>query len=281
MTDANSEESFELGNDNAFDVPADAGEGAEHVPALGWPLIAKSYMRGGLELHLHFRLVEPEVAEYCVLLKRLEEPNVRAFDDSRVHYERTMCAPLAPAVGNARTHGPHHTQTLVPVYASEFVEEEEGMLVRFPTLVRLQLLDSCSYLRWHRPDLVHPGSGVVSAGGVSVGLLESLAAGADGEADGPLVRLLGAQGGESPSEVFEGASHVLKCVPDDDAQKWRRLLAHLGPEDVLAAVRVWLVGNSVRLSSVKGGKLVTEYFHVVTHPVELEAGAGEGIDHED
>ncbi len=33
--------------------------------------------------------------------------------------------------------------------------------------------------------------------------------------------------------------------------------------------------------ALKGGKLVTEYFHVVTRPVELEAGAGEGIGHED
>ena len=137
MTDASSEEPFEFGNNDAFDVPTDAGEGAENVPALGWPLIAKCYMRGGLEIYLHFRLVEPEVAEYCAVFKRLEEPNIRALNDTRVHNEWTACAPLAPAVGNARVHGPHHAQTLVPVYAGEFVEEEEGMLVRVPTLVRL------------------------------------------------------------------------------------------------------------------------------------------------
>lgn len=137
MIDAISEKPFKFGNDDAFDVPTDAGEGAENVPALGWPLIAKSYMRRRLEIHLHFRLVEPEVAEYCVVLKGLEEVNLGALNDARVHDERAVCAPLAPAVGNARVHGPHHAQTLVPVYAGEFVEEEEGMLVRVPTLVRL------------------------------------------------------------------------------------------------------------------------------------------------
>lgn len=192
MTSANSEEAFEFGHDDAFDVPTDVGKGAENVLALGWPLIAKSYMRGRLEIHLHFRLVEPEIAEYCVLLKGLEEVNLRALDDARVHDEGTASTALAPAVGNARAHGPHHAQTLVPVYAGEFVEEEEGMLIRVTTLVRLQLLDSCPYLRRHRPDFVHPGSGVVPAGGGSGGLLKGLAAGADGEADRPLVCLPGA-----------------------------------------------------------------------------------------
>lgn len=274
-----SEEAFEFGYDDAFDVPADVSEGAENVSALGWPLIAKSYMRGRLEIHLHFRLVEPEVAEYCAVCKRLEERNLRASDDGRVHNERTTCPPLAPAVGNARADGSNHTQTLVPVYASEFVEEKEGMLVRITTHVRLQLLDSCSYLRVHRPDLVHPSSGVVPVGGVFVGLLEGLAASADREADGSLVRLSGAQGGESPGEVFEGASHVLKGVSDNDSQEQRRLLAYLSPEDMLAAVRVWLVGNSVRLSGVKGGKLFAERFQVVTCPVELQTSTSEGIGH--
>ncbi len=106
MTDPNSEKPFEFGNDDAFDVPTCLGEGAENVPALGWPLIAKSYMRRRLEIHLHFRLVEPEVAEYCVVLKGLEEVNLGALNDARVHNEWAVCAPLAPAVGNARVHGP-------------------------------------------------------------------------------------------------------------------------------------------------------------------------------
>lgn len=110
-------------------------------------------------------------------------------------------------------------------------------------------------------------------------MLEGLAAGADGEADGPLVRLPGAQGSESPGEVFECAPHVLEGVPDDDAQERRGFLAHLRPEDVLAAVRVLFVGDSIRLSCGESGKLVTEYFQVVTRPVELEASTGEGIGH--
>ena len=52
MIDAISEEPFEFGHDDAFDVPSDLGERAECVPSLGRSLIAESYGRGDLEIHL-------------------------------------------------------------------------------------------------------------------------------------------------------------------------------------------------------------------------------------
>lgn len=75
--------------------------------------------------------------------------------------------------------------------------------------------------------------------------------------------------------MFQRAPHVLEGVADDYAQIWRRLLENLRPEDVLAAVRVWLVGNSIRFSEAEGGKLVAQNFQMLACPDELEAGTRE------
>jgi hypothetical protein len=269
----NSEELFEFGDDDGFDVPTDAGEGADNMPSFGWSSISERYIAGKVKVHLHFRLREPEVADFCAVFKGTTEGDIDlSSDKAQVRDEGAMRPPLAPAVGKFVAGPAHEAQTLVPIYAGEFVEEHEFVA---PSTVRLQLLDSCYCFRVHRPNFVHASSRVVPAGGVSVGLLEGLAAGTDGEADVPLVRLSGAQGGKSPGEVFEGASHVLESVSDDDAQIRWRLLEHLSVEDVLATVRIGFVDNSIRFSGGESGKFVAENFQVVVCPVELEASTCE------
>jgi hypothetical protein len=276
MTSSNSEESFEFGHDGTFDVSADAGERAQDMAACGWPSVSERYVAGEVELHLHFRLREPEVADYCAVYKRTTEGDFDSVpDEARVHHEGTTRPPFAPAFSKSIAGPAHEAQTLVPIYASEFVEKVQFVV---PTLVRLQLMDSCSYLRVHRPDLMHTGSVVVPAGGVPIGLLEGLPSVADGEADGSLGGFAGAFGGASPGEVVEGAPHVLKRIPDDEAKR-RRLLEHLRPEDVLAAVCIGLMGNSIRFSGVEGGKLVAENFQVLACPNEFEASTCEGVGH--
>jgi len=127
---------------------------------------------------------------------------------------------------------------------------------------------------------VHSASGAVPAAGVFVGLEEGGFGAVDGEAGGarPLAPLIILEG-ESLREVLKGGTHVLDGVTDDDAQERRRFLAYLRPEDVLAAVRVRFVGNSVRLSGGERGKLITEHFQMLTRPVELEASTRERIGH--
>ena len=211
------------------------------------------------------------MADYCAVYKRASEVNDDSLaDNAEIRHEGAMTAPLAPSVSELVAGSAHEAQTLVPIYTGEFVEKVKFVV---PTLVRLQLVDSCSYLRVHCPNLMHPGSGVVSARGVSVGLLEGLAIVADGEANGPLSGFAGALRGEPPSEVIEGGSHILKRVPDNEAE--RRLLEHLSVEDVLATVRIGFMDHSIWFSGAEGGKFVAENFKVVACPTELEAGSRE------
>lgn len=273
MTDAKSEETFEFGDDDPVDVPTHAGEGAQDVFTSCGPLIAERYIRGDLEIHLHFRLVEPEMADYCVVFEVSAESDSRFPDVCGDHLERVPGAALSPPVADFHVESAHQTKALVPVYAREFVEDEKVVAA---SVVRLQLLDSCPHFAVHRPDFVHPATArVVPAGGIAGGLLEGLSGSADGEPDGPLGCVSRALGGQSPSEVFEDASHVLQGVPDKDAQVRRRLLNNLRPEDVLASFRLFLVGDSVGFSGAEGGELVAQNFQVLARPKQLEAGTCE------
>ena len=271
MTNPNSEVPFELRHDDALNVPADAGEGTESVLSTVWPRIAERYMAGDLQIHLHLRLSEPKIGDFCTVLERSEVDSV-AFPDSEATeiYREGGTQPLfAPRLRHGTGECPHEAQTLMTVYTGQFVEDQKVVV---STLVRLQLMDSCAYLRVHRPDLVHTRPDVVPAGGTPVGLLEGLPIATDREADRPLGGVAGALGGESPGEVVQSAPHVLERVSDDYAEKRRRLLKNLSIKDVLATVRVGLVGNSIRLYSVEGGKLVAENFQMLTCPTQLEAG---------
>lgn len=265
------EEAFELRLDDAFDVSVDVGEGALNVQAFGWPLIPKRYVRGRLKIHLHLRLIEPEVADDCVILKRFEEPNIRPFDNACIQNERAGRALLTPTISNARIDSAHHAQTLVPVYASEFIEDKKPIFVRVPSLVWLQLLNSCPDTNVRDlSDLMHPTSGAVGAG--FLGNLEEGGFGAvDGEAGRARWLAPFTFEGETPSEMFECGTHVLKSIPGDDAEKRWRLLSHLSAEDMLAAVCVMLVGNSLRLSSVEGGKLLLENLQMLTRSDKFES----------
>ncbi len=276
MTNPYSEESFELGYDDTLNILPYAGEGSENVPALGRSLIAESYIAAKLEVHFHFRLAKDELTDFCTVLKRADG-DLRFPHDTEIRSKAAGGTAFPPGRVESIAHRSHEAQALVPVYASEFVEEPQFVV---PSIVRLQLLDSCSHVRRHRPDFVHPAGGGVSASGFPVGLQEGALFGVDGESDGARGSLSGVQGSESPSEVFEGASHVLEGVPDDYAQERGRFLAYLGPEDVLAAVRIGFVGESIRLTSGESGKLVTEFFQMLTCSPEFEPGTGEGIDHD-
>ena len=160
---------------------SDAGEGAECMPSLGGPLIAESYERGELEIHFHFRLAKGVVADYCAILKRTDG-DLCVPNNAEVHFESAARATLAPRLAEAVADRPDEAQTLVPIYAGELVEDVEVVV---PSLVRLQLLDSCP----HRdsldfPDFVHSASGAVPAAGVFVGLEEGGFGAVDGEAGG-------------------------------------------------------------------------------------------------
>lgn len=273
MTVLRSEEVFQFDNDNALDVPTNVGEGAEDVFASRDSLIAERYVRGDFEIHLHFRLLEPEVADYCVRFEVAAEGDVHSVSNiSGSHLERDAGAALAPPEADFAVESPHQAKALVPIYPRQFVEDEKVVAL---SVVRLQLLDSCSHLRVHRPDFVHAASGVVPAGRVSVGLLEGLPRPADWEPDRPLGGIAGTLGRESPGEMFEGAPHVLEGVPDKDAQKRRRLLNNLRAEDVLASFRLFLMGDSIGFSGAEGGKLVAQNFQVLARPKQLEAGTSE------
>jgi hypothetical protein len=273
------EEPFELGYNVAFDVPTDSGERAESVHSGGWSSIAERYVAGEMEIHLHFRLSEMEMTDFCVVFENAADGNDSAGRSQKVEvgHERTTGASFAPTLGYGTVGPSNRAQTLVPIYAGEFVEDVKFVV---PSLVRLQLLDSCLHCYpLDFTDFVHPASGAVPAAGVLVGLEEGGFSAVDGEAGrtrrlAPLVLE-----GEPPHEVFERGPHVLEGVTDDDAQKRRRLLKNLRPEDVLATVRVGLVGDSIRLSGGEGGKFVAEHFQVLARPKQLEAGSSEGIGH--
>ncbi len=122
-----------------------------------------------------------------------------------------------------------------------------------PDLKRLQPLDACPVF------------------GGEVGNLGARALGSKGFAsvanrERRLVterRLLAGPKRELPGEMVEGGAHVLQAVPDENAEGERGILDHVNPIDVLAAVRLSLVGDSVRFSLEKGAKLRVERYQVL------------------
>ena len=277
MIDANSEVPFEFGNDDAFDVPSDVSEGAENVFPGRWSSVQEGYVAGEVEIHFHFRLVEPKLADYCLVFENAAHVDFGGAQQTCVKDKGATGASLSPTLGHGAVRPADYTQTLVPVYPSKFVEEEKVVV---PSLVRLQLLDSCP----------HAGSGNFgnlmgpAPSGIGSAFLrpfpESLAGTVDGKTSGAQRLAPFVLPGQSPSEVFEDGAHVLKGVSDDDAEKQRRLLENLCPEDVLTAVSVGLVDDSIRITGVKGRKFVAENFQVAVCPKQLQTGTSEGIGHE-
>jgi hypothetical protein len=65
-----SEEPFEFRQNIVLNVPSDVGKRTEDMHSGGWPRISEGYVAGKIELHLHFRLSEVEVADYTALSSR-------------------------------------------------------------------------------------------------------------------------------------------------------------------------------------------------------------------
>lgn len=273
MTDSRSKESFKFGDDNALNVPSDAGERSENIPVAGGASIAERYKRGSLEVHVHVGFGEVEVPDLCAVFKR-SRLNPSALDDADIELP-SAGASLAPRLADSVGKRPDEAQALVPIYAGKLIENPKPILIWVPTLVRLQLLDSCACLCPDLVDFVHPASEAVPARGLRGGLEESSLVAVDGEVDRSLELSSEFGGPESPNEMIEGTSHVLEGIPDDDAPKLRRLLEHLSVEDVLAEVSIWFMDNSVGFSGGESSKLVAEYVQVLTRPNELEAGTHE------
>ena len=273
MTGANSEVPFEFGQDIVADVVADSGEQAECVFPRSGASVVEGYVAGEVELHFHFRLIEPELADYCIVFENAANGDDGFADHAEIRDEGATRPPLAPALGHAAVRTADHAQALVPIYAGKLVEDVKFVA---PSLVRLQLLDSCP----HRNagdfgDLVRPATGAEGTGPF-VGVPEVALDAVDGEARGGAIGFAPfVLPGQTPSEVFQTRTHILKGVPDDRAQERRRLLENLHLEDVLAAVRVDLVGDSVRISGVEGGKFVAQNFQVLVRPKQLEADTRE------
>lgn len=237
------------------------GKGAQDVFTPCDTLVAERYVRSNLEIHLHFRLVESEMADYCIVFEVPAEGDARFPDVCGNHFERVAGASLAPAVADFHIEPAHQAKALVPIYTGEFVEDEK---IVAPSVVRLQLVDSCPHFVVHRPDFVHPAAArVVPTGRVAGGLLEGLRGPTNGEPDRSLGDVARVLRGESPSEVFEGAPHVLERVADKDAQERRRLLNNLRPEDVLASFRLFLMSDSIGFFGAEGGKLVPQNFQML------------------
>src|SRR5215210_4797599 len=273
MTDRRSEEPFELGHDAAFDVSADFGERPQDVQPYCWRGISERYVAGEVEVHLHFRFGKPEAADFCAVYERATKVEGDLVpDEAWVHDEGLARSPLAPTERHLGVRPAHHAQTLVPVQSGKLIEDPEFVV---PSLVRLQLLDGCSCFRVHRPNLVHPATVVVPTETFPVGLDEGLFLTTDGKPDGSLGGFAGRLGSESPSEVVQGASHVLKGVPDDGAEVRGRLPDNFRVEDVLAAIRVGFVDDSIWFSGHEGTEFVAENFQVFACPKQFEASPGE------
>ncbi len=134
------------------------------------------------------------------------------------------------------------------------------MVSRFwPDLKRLQALNACSVFRSEVPDLDSRTLG--SKGFDSVAYRERCLATGRGFPAGVH--------GKLPDEMVEGGSHVLQAIPDSGTEGERWHLELVNPVNVLAAVRLTLVGDNVRFSVEEAGNFAIERFQMVLRPIQL------------
>jgi len=141
----------------------------------------------------------------------------------------------------------------------EVFAEEPDPHLSLSSLVRLQLLDECHMVRRD------PGQSAF----VKLTLEERWRI-----ADRELVRLLdllAVENRECADEVVERRSEVPEYVSYEDADPFRRLLG-LDTKDVLAAVEVWVAGDSVRAAVAESSDLGLECLDVFASPVDLRPG---------
>jgi hypothetical protein len=150
-------------------------------------------------------------------------------------------------------------QNAVSIDPGEFVEVPQPMVFCGPPdLKRLHPLDACPVFGGETTNLVSCSLASEGFGGF-----------ADGKRRLAVGRVTPGEDRKLPDEMIQSRSHVLKTVSNEEAEgKWRGF-SDMNPEDVLAAVRLALVGDKIRVSLEKSVGLSIECFQVLLCPIEL------------
>lgn len=259
----------ERGHDLCSDVVQDVAQNAGYpVERQDSYVLSKRYDKGKLAVHLHigFRGVNAEAGDLCAVFER----GVR---NGHVHFglklskwvEDRVAALVSRLRGDCSfpLNGSNRVQHAVSVNPGEFVEMPEPVISRGPPdLKRLQPLDTCPIFGVEVFDPVFRSLSSESLAGIA-NWKRCLAVG----------RRLAGEDRKLPHQMIEGRSHVLQTIPNQEAESEWRSFSKVNPEDVIAAVRLSLVGDKIRLSLEKTNDLSVERFQVLLCPVELQAHA--------
>lgn len=253
----------DLRSDVVQDVPQDA---VNVVMGADSHVLAERYRVGELALHLHFgvRRVNAETGDLCAVFeRRVRDRHVYSGYLSELSNRvKNQVAALVSLMG--RKHrpsqdAPDDVQNTVSVYAGKFVEMPEPMISRrSPDLERLQPLDTCPVFSGEVSNLIFRSFSSEGIAGI-----------ADWKRRLAVGRRLAGEDCKLPREMIEGGSQVLQTISDEKTEGKRRGLSDVNPEDMLAAVRLSLVGDEIRFSLEKRADLSIERFQVLLCPVEL------------
>ena len=147
------------------------------------------------------------------------------------------------------------------VLVGKLVKYPENEFMRLvPSRVRLQPLDDCSRAWMNAPN--HAFEGFRSILGIAP---------EHGERNVSLdtfrERLPFVSDGEFVDEVIEGGAEVVQTVPDNGGEFGRHGLEDLDYEQLVAALKVSIMDQSVRLAFEPDGGFALKALHVVERPI--------------
>jgi hypothetical protein len=240
----------QLGEDDFYNMVLDSIQNRDNDASFCGS-VAERYDKGRLEIHLHTAAIAythaPIAGDFCLAFKRAEvAAGLKQFHSS-VWRNRRFCTSIDAN---------RNQQFAVLVDVLKVLKQPERMRSRIiPSVIRLQVVDDCLRSWANMLDLAFPPAS------------KPIFAFEDGERSLRhfrirQARLIGKR--QRIDKMIQGRSEIVETIPDDlGNNRWRRT-AEFSADDIIASVRVQIVGDRIRTSFNPPIDLRPEKLQVVT-----------------